>query len=741
MKKLSVNLEHCYGIKKLKEDFDFSKFRTILIYAANGVMKTSFAKTFKVLSVGKDTPSDQMNNTLTSTYDLLVDDTGNQISKENICVIEPYNEKVLASEDKILSLLIDKKGKEEYWAVYQELETSKKGTLSSLRTLTGSNNYEAEISESFAHLGKRNIYEILEAVLPSIKSSKDKFNFIYNDVFDPEGKVEDFVRQNHKLLTQYIEKFEELVSHSDFFGINHTNTFGTTEAKDLNESLKDDSYFAVGHKLILKGLVRPVETQEEFSNRLDAEVERIFNDKDLKDIREKIEKKLNTHKNLRTFKKVIESKKHRHILSKLDDYHRFRQEVWFSFLKEIEPGIESLVSLYNSKKPDLEKLIRQAELSKSSWESTILEFENRFIDMPFSIQITNKVDVILNEKAPVLELKFEKQPIQRKELVDNVLSQGERRAFYLLNVIFEIKSRQLENKETLFIIDDIADSFDYKNKYAIVEYLNDLSKDENFYSIILTHNFDFFRTLRSRILPSGVQDTNSFIAEKTKDAVTLVTAQKKNVIDPFKVWKKNVNTDKKYLIACIPFVRNLIEFKRDDNKSYKLLTHTLHFKDEDKTIGIKATTDIDIKDLEPVFSDVLSGIKFNFPDHGNEKVIDVLDELARDIDASATSSSVVLEDKIVLAIAIRLKAEEYMLSQVSDKSPIEISQTGVLFGRYKKEFAGDPRHDEILRTLESVVILTPENIHLNSFMYEPILDMGIEELKNLYKKFPLSQTF
>jgi len=30
--------------------------------------------------------------------------------------------------------------------------------------------------------------------------------------------------------------------------------------------------------------------------------------------------------------------------------------------------------------------------------------------------------------------------------------------------------------------------------------------------------------------------------------------------------------------------------------------------------------------------------------------------------------------------------------------------------------------------------MTPENIHLNSFMYEPILDMSNEHLKQLYRK-------
>ena len=29
-------------------------------------------------------------------------------------------------------------------------------------------------------------------------------------------------------------------------------------------------------------------------------------------------------------------------------------------------------------------------------------------------------------------------------------------------------------------------------------------------------------------------------------------------------------------------------------------------------------------------------------------------------------------------------------------------------------------------------MITPENIHINSFMYEPLLDMSCEHLKTLY---------
>jgi len=47
MKKLNIDLENCYGIKKLKTQFDFSQGKAYAIYAPNGAMKTSLAQTFK----------------------------------------------------------------------------------------------------------------------------------------------------------------------------------------------------------------------------------------------------------------------------------------------------------------------------------------------------------------------------------------------------------------------------------------------------------------------------------------------------------------------------------------------------------------------------------------------------------------------------------------------------------------------------------------------------------------------
>ena len=114
-------------------------------------------------------------------------------------------------------------------------------------------------------------------------------------------------------------------------------------------------------------------------------------------------------------------------------------------------------------------------------------------------------------------------------------------------------------------------------------------------------------------------------------------------------------------------------------------------------------------------------------------VIDLIFETANRI-LTQTTEEIDLENKIVLAMAIRLKAEKFMISMIADDSfwkGITKHQTFVLFERYKQTF---PNEIEVIKLLEDVNLMTPENIHVNSFMYEPILDMSNEHLKMLYSE-------
>ena len=117
-----------------------------------------------------------------------------------------------------------------------------------------------------------------------------------------------------------------------------------------------------------------------------------------------------------------------------------------------------------------------------------------------------------------------------------VLSQGERRALYILNILFEIETRRKQGAVTILVVDDIADSFDYKNKYAIIEYLKDIVDSGKFRCIFLSHNFDFYRSISGRLnLDWGCK----FHATKTGRKLKLV--QEKYQKNPFDYWKNNHN--------------------------------------------------------------------------------------------------------------------------------------------------------------------------------------------------------
>lgn len=82
MNKTSIKLKNCYGIPSLEYEFDFSQHTTYVIYAPNGVMKTSFAKTFKDLSKNQESKDSIFPERQTERH--ILDEKGIQITSETL---------------------------------------------------------------------------------------------------------------------------------------------------------------------------------------------------------------------------------------------------------------------------------------------------------------------------------------------------------------------------------------------------------------------------------------------------------------------------------------------------------------------------------------------------------------------------------------------------------------------------------------------------------------------------------
>jgi hypothetical protein len=714
MKKLSVNLKNCYGIKDLTAQFDFTTCKATAIYAPNGAMKSSLAKTFQ--DIAENTLSKDRIFPGRECTRLITDEAGADIDAACILVVRPYDE-VLGHSEKTSTLLVNATLRQEYEKLHVDIDAAKEAFLKALKTMSGSKrDLEKEISSTFTS-DENDFYRALIRIKDELLAQKDApFAAVpYDLVFDEKSLAIIGTKDFKTAIGEYIQKYNELLGASTYF---KKGMFNYYNAATIAKSLADNGFFKAKHTLSLnadKNL--QIADEKELETLIKQEKEGITADKELRKTFSEIEKLLFKNAGARDFEAYLTE--HEDLLPNFANVKKFKEDVWKSYFRNCLDLYEDLLAKFQAAAKRKQAIEEQAAKERTEWEQVIEIFNSRFF-VPFKLTAKNRVSVILGQE-PMLSLGFtfedggDTAPMERAALID-VLSTGEKKALYILNIIFEIQARVKANQETLLIVDDIADSFDYKNKYAIIQYLKDIAEDAQFKQIILTHNFDFFRTIQSRF----VKYSHCWMATKNSNGLTLSKAAGiQNVF--INDWKTGFFSDSKKRIASIPFIRNLLEFtKGNADADFLKLTSLLHWKAE--SAGITG------RHLDQVYDRLFGPSGQTAPD-GAVSVVDLVHKTAKE--CLAADEGINFENKIVLSIAVRLGAEQFMVTKIAEPAfvaSIESNQTSALVKKFKEKF---PTSAAIV-TVQKVMLMTPENIHLNSFMYEPILDMSDEHLRKLY---------
>ena len=718
MNRIVVELENCYGIKKLNYTFDFSNLNAYAIYAPNGSMKSSFAETFKDI-VEKRKSRDRMfphRNTIRT----IANENGTDLLPETILVLPPYDQ-FFSHSEKTSTLLVNNPLREEYEELHIDIEKCKSKFLDTMKNQSDSKkSLVEEIASAFTKKAdERSFYHALERIESELKKQTNApfANVKYDVIFDDKVLA---VLNNEDLksaIQDYIVRYNQLLDSSNYF---KKGVFEYYNAAQIAKTLESNGFFDAKHAITLNALeTKEIRTSQQLEEIVADELKAITNDQKLRAKLEIIKKQLERNVQLREFQKYLCNNEM--LLPHLSNIGDFKENIWKSYFKENELLYDELLAKFRQTEARRTEIEEEASKERTLWEEAIALFNERFF-VPFTLEATNKAAVMLGNEA-ILNLGYtfhdetDDVRVEHKDLLES-LSQGERKALYILNIIFEIQVRKNNQQDTLFVIDDIADSFDYKNKYAIIQYLQDISEYPIFKQIILTHNFDFFRTVNSRFV--GYKPC--LMAVKNTEGIALRNAV--DVRNPFiNNWKGKFYDSCMKRVASISFIRNIIEYTRgDSDKDYLTLTSLLHWK--------KNTNCIKQSNLDDIFQGLFGGNgRFN---NENELVVDMINREATNCLNSDEIAN--LEHKVVLSIAIRLFAERYMINVIDDTAfveTIEKNQTQKLLKRYESEF---PNNVESVNTLRKVVLMTPENIHLNAFMYEPILDMSDESLKSLYLK-------
>ena len=595
MQKVSVHFENCYGIKSLNVEFDFSNKSASIIYASNGAMKTSFAQTFKDHSEGNDSKDRVYPDR--KTIREITDENGTPLAIESIFVIEPYDPAY--ESDRVSTLLANSSLKSEYDEILKGIDKQSSGLMTLLKQTSGvRSGLEDIISMVFTKV-PGNLLRAFDRIKTEVfEESEDtilsgiKYSMLFNEKIDALLKDKEI----KEALEQYTATYDELLSKSRFF---RKGVFNHYQAGEIAKQLKNHGFFKANHKVFLNSKEgdTKVESEAQLESLINEELSSILSDESLKASFNKIDKKL-TNKELRAFREFLLV--NQTLIPRLQSPELLKEDVLKSYLMHHRQEFESLMSEYEVGKKRINEITKEASEQATKWQEVLNIFNRRF-SVPFKVSIENKQDVILKRVTPNISFTFEDEsevptPVERNDLV-NILSSGERRALYILNIIFEVEARMSDGISTLFVVDDIADSFDYKNKYAIVEYLGDILSQGDFRQIILTHNYDFYRTVWRRLNLGGA---NFHISKSTK-GIELV--QEKMYRDPFAKWKSLANTDDKtdVLIAMIPFVRNLAEYCGYPDELIAL-THLLHIKPNHEKLLVK--------DLLKIFSNVFKWTRF-----------------------------------------------------------------------------------------------------------------------------------
>lgn len=738
MDKADIKIKHGYGIGSLEHSFIFDgnakypRQNTHIVYAQNGVMKSSFAKTLNDYSKGL-----KIKDHIFDTDGLCeINDGAATIEPERIFSVASFDNGEFESQ-RLGNLLVSTRLQEEYQNLMDKFKVAYFELMQKIKEVSGvssKDDYDSILDQICGQYGEnvpRTPYGLINILISNRIEIEKRPDFIQKTRITVSGGKDaiKFAQDNKGVIKELMEIYEEIKKTASFV----RGKFDSGNAGKLVDVVTKTGFLDVEHELVLlnksTGKPEAVRSVDDLKDKLATDIDKILAQKPaLKTKFNKMIKDLST--DTRTeFKKMLEDTETKDIILLMNNPTLYVRILWEGYLKACLVEADELIRVQAEIKGEVERITEEAKLERTDWDDVVRKFNKRFRNLPYEIGIENKASVILEgveAPRPVITYKRGvttknfKTPKER-EGIARLLSTGERKALYLLNVMFEIEATQKDKKPCLIVLDDVVDSFDYKNKYAFLEYIYDVSTNySNIRLITLTHNYDFFRLLQSRLFGDKYRE-RAWFARSDDGNVKL---EKAEYFRLFTTMRSRAQTDETIWLAMIPFARNLNEYRCDDvstSANYELLTNCLHDQDVHPSV----------KDIRDVLQDEIGITKSPFKDTDtfHDILISAADKLLGE-----KVTEINLHYNLVFAMAARIYAERYMKSKLPASSVDEAKASKSVFTRklYELLVDGEIDTEENLEKLDEVNLVTPEHIHVNAFMYEPLLDISFDEVKELY---------
>lgn len=149
MDKLKLQLEHCYGIRKLDVVLNFDKSAAVAIYAPNGSMKSSLASTFQDIADGNASRDRIFPNR--ATVRVVQDENSADIGAANVLVLRPYEE-FSSKGNATATLLVNAELRQEYEALHAGVTAARAALITAVKATAKPNDRLSARSCRRSHL-------------------------------------------------------------------------------------------------------------------------------------------------------------------------------------------------------------------------------------------------------------------------------------------------------------------------------------------------------------------------------------------------------------------------------------------------------------------------------------------------------------------------------------------------------------------------------------------------------------
>lgn len=375
MKKLKVELDHCFGIRHMEHEFNFEHGNVITIYAKNGLMKTSFAKTMKKLQMER---ADEIRDEIFSvegSASVVAD--GQDIEPKRIFVINSFES---AYQADITPLLINETIKAHLQDVLKARDKlfkalEKSSELKAKKTVSGKAVYELEnaIIHDFGFAENSFLVNVLslQGRVPENDFSAVPYARIFDDAVIKKILSADFQTK----IRDYIARSDEIYASYSFLSKGHLTL---PKLKNVQKSLKNESYFSQGNTIILSGK-EAISSIDNLSQQI-SEIEG-----QLKSVPEfqAIEKLLSDAKGT-SLRDIIEINPEIVGWLTTDRLPELKKCLWLSYLQKNIALFGDLCAKY----AELSREIDSVEIDDTPWKKAIEIYDKRF-SVPYKMEIAN----------------------------------------------------------------------------------------------------------------------------------------------------------------------------------------------------------------------------------------------------------------------------------------------------------------------------------------------------------------